>query len=44
VSTDIPNFLATIEIPLINPTISLSDALALKSSKSIYLPFGMTKA
>ena len=32
------------EIPFIRPTISLSDALVLKSSRSTYFPFGITKA
>jgi len=43
-SVEIPNFLATIFIPLINPTISSGGAFKLKSSRSTYLPFGITKA
>ncbi len=39
-----PNFFATIEIPFSNPTISLSDAFELKSSKSMYFHLGITKA
>ena len=38
------NFLATLYIPFINPTISSGGAFKLKSSRSIYLPFGITKA
>ena len=43
-SRDTPNFFATVDIPFINSTISLSEAFELKSSKSIYFPFGITKA
>ena len=32
------------DIPLISSDISFSDALLLKSSKSVYSPFGITKA
>ncbi|SVD24370.1 uncharacterized protein METZ01_LOCUS377224 [marine metagenome] len=42
-SKDTPNFFATIEMPFIRPKISLSDAFALKSSRSMYFPFGITK-
>ena len=38
-----PNKLATCETALLNSTISLSDALLLKSSKSVYAPLGITK-
>jgi hypothetical protein len=43
-STEMPSFLATIDIPFIRPTISSLDALELKSSKSIYFPFDITRA
>ncbi|SVB41792.1 uncharacterized protein METZ01_LOCUS194646, partial [marine metagenome] len=43
-STEIPSFFATIDIPFIRPTISLSDAFALKSSRSTYFPLGITRA
>ena len=41
---EIPNFLATVVMPFKKPTISSDVALELKSSRSTYLPFGITKA
>ena len=43
-STEIPSFFATIFIPFNKPTISSGEAFKLKSSKSIYFPFGITSA
>ena len=44
ISVEIPSFLATLFIPFIKPTISSGDAFKLKSSRSIYFPFGITNA
>ena len=43
-STDIPSFFATKFIPFNKPTISSGEAFELKSSRSIYFPFGITSA
>ena len=41
---EIPNFLATVVMPFKKPPISSNVVLKLKSFRSKYLPFGITKA